>query len=787
MRGFPTTRLLTLLTLSCAPAFAQLQLTLEQAGSRTGADFTPVYEGKEISVRGQVSSKPIWSGDADIDFLPIQDQAAYGLLLQADAAIINNVEPGDWIDVSGAMTRRAGMPVLVLHQLHVTRHGTPPPPRDLRLEALNSFRYLGVLITTQSRISAAADDSHADLISLANRGGQIRVLLSRVRRGAKGGLQGYRTGDLVRATGIAMQYCTSPPYDRSYQLLLANSGSLVLVEKAWLFPPSTLLTAVLVILSLLSMLALRERFIARQRRTLRALHAAGEDVIASTSPAEIVRRLEAVLPKLSRLTGVGIFTANRQNQTLECFYGEGSASEYANMQPPAAPIFEAASAAFRNRTILCVPDSRRSPFFPSSKTPPPRSALFVPMFAQSELIGVLAMETADRVRHFGDEEQAAIQHLSNQVAAALKLLEQQSIREQVFRTEKLASAAQLMSGIANELRTPIESIAAGLDVLGSRNDTVVLTIAAEVRRARDIVQRLLAFSRTDQVEAEAVDLNEMLVEVADAHGPAMRPKNVAIRRRLSNQTLIALGSKEQLSQVILNLLIYAEQSLAEGRVPSEIRITSALLARRAMIEVSWPARGSEADPDRSAADLIEKTGLSLEVCHGIIQSHGGELRVTHSGSDVRFELDLPVIETRQRSDTVERTDTDGPVRQLTVLVVEPEANSQRHVVAAFSGLGHRVVPVASAEEGADLAERMRFDVTVCSVRLPGLSWAGFLERVRGRVGGIVLLTDAYDPNLMRTFQSSGDVFVLNKPAELAEIKNLCEVIAESAYVSDFRS
>lgn len=775
----------------CAPGFSQVQVTLEQAGSRTGADLAPFYEGKEVSVRGQASSKAVWSGDADVYYLPIQDDRAHGLLLQGESARFNAVEPGDWVEATGAIARRTGMPVLLPREFRVSGHGAAPAPRATRLEALNSARYIGVLVTTQSRISAVSGETAGDVITMADHASQIRIYLPRVKRGGRTGLEDYRSGDLVRVTGIATQQSTIPPYDGSYQVLLANSAGLVLVDKAWGFPPSMALTAVAIILLLLALLSLRERYIARQRRTLRALSAVGEEVIGSASAADIVRKLMATLSQLLRLTGAGIFTSNRQTQTLDSFYGEGSSNEYANMQPLAAPIFEAASVALRNRTLLTVPDSRRSPFFPAGTSRAPRSALFVPMLTQSELIGVLALERADRVHHIGEEEQAALQHLANQAAAALKLLEQQAIREQVFRTEKLAAAAQLMSGIANELRSPLESIATSLDVLGSREeglDPLVLTIASQARRAREIVQRLLAFSRTDQIEAEAVDLNEMVVEVAELHTAALRQKSIAIRRRLSNQTLIALGSKEQLAQVMLNLLIYAEQSVAEGRGSSEIRITSALLARRAMIEVSWRARSSEVDPDRSASDLIEKTGLSLEVCHGIVQSHGGELRVSHSGSDVRFELDLPVVESRQRAEAPEKPESDGARRQLTVLVVEPEAGSQRHVVGAFSGLGHRVVPVASAEEGADLAERMRFDIAACALRLPGLSWAGFLERVRGQVGGVILLTDAYDPNLMRTFQSSGDVLVLKKPADVAEIRNLCEAIAETgAFVTESRS
>lgn len=787
LRGlFAVPRGLFAIAVLCAPGFAQIRLTLEQACTRTAPDFTPVYEGKEVAVRGQVSAKPLWAVDSY--YLPIQDEAEYGLLLWSHAAgstapaiDFNAFAPGDWVEATGVMGRRSGMPILLPREVRLSGHSDPPAPKELRLDALNGFRYLGLLITAQSRITTAGENGSGDIITLADRANQINIFLPKLRRSASASLQGYRPGDLVRATGIAMQYCSLPPYDRSYEILLANAGGLTLIEKAWLIPPSMLLTALIVIMALVALWSLRERHMAKQRRTLRALNSLGEEVTGGSSPAEIVRKLMVALSKMMRISGVGVFTCNRQTQTLDSFYGEGTAVEYGDMEPLAAPIFEAASVAFRNRTLLSIPDSRRSPLFTTAKNRAPRSALFVPMFAQAELVGVLEIENSARVRYFGQEEQAALQHLANQAAAALRLQEQHSIREQRFRSEKLASASQLMSGIANELRAPIEStttLAAALHARYGESDPRIASLIAEARRAWEIVQRLLTFSRYEEVEAEPVDLNEMLSDVVDVHDSAAgRPSSIVMRRRLSNHTLMTYGSREQLAQVVLNLLIYAEQSLADARGPSEIRIASALLARRAMIEISWPARITDADPDRSAADLIEKTGLSLEVCHGIINNHGGELRVSQSAGDVRFELDLPVMETKQRAQPLEKTEQHGQKRQLTILVVEPEANSQRHLVDTFTGLSHRVVPVASAEEGIDLVERMRFDVAVCALRLPGLSWADFLERVRGHVGGVVLLTDAYDPNLMRTFQSS-EVVVLNKPADAAELKHVCETIEE---------
>ena len=139
---------------------------------------------------------------------------------------------------------------------------------------------------------------------------------------------------------------------------------------------------------------------------------------------------------------------------------------------PAAPhgaMAAAVAACFRERALIAIPDTRRSAFFNKEEgAAAQRSMLLVPMLAQGELVGVLELHHSENLHYFNQAEQAAMQHLANQVATALTLEEQQAIREQLFRSEKLAAAGQLISDVADELRAPLESIVGLASTLQAR-------------------------------------------------------------------------------------------------------------------------------------------------------------------------------------------------------------------------------------------------------------------------------------------------------------------------------
>ena len=779
--------LICFLWIACAiTATAQPRLTLEQAGSRTAPDWTPAYETQTVTVTGQVSLRPIWVSDSY--YVAIQDDAGYGLLLQGNITQFQTVEPGDWVEVHGMIVRRGGRPVLLPTDIRKFGHAAPPAPKIVKASDLASFRYLGVLITTESVVNDDDNNAGGDLILIGEKAKDLSIFLPRTRRDTGPHLSGFRAGDRIKVTGIASQYCTLPPYDHYFQILIPSPAAVSTLERGWIIQPPVLLASLIAGTALLAIWWFRERRMATLRRQMRVLNALGEEVIAATSPAEILRRLTLTLPELWNSTGVGLYIQSRGAKMLERVQSSDTPTEFIELDAPKGAMASGVTACFRNRTLVAIPDARRSPFFRKEEGPAaPRSVLFIPMFAQSDLMGVLALYNSGNVHYHGQAEQAAMQHLANQVATALKLQEQTSIREQLFRSEKLAAAGQLISDVANELRSPLESIAALASALRSRQDPEshkeLQSIADEASRASETVARLVSFAKVEQSQAERVDLSAMLSGLLKFRAPEWKVKGVEIRSQLAPKSAIVIGSPGQLEQVLLNLLVDAEKAAAEAREKT-ITVSSSLLAKRVLVEISYPTRS----PDLQIAEAIDgdhagSEALGLGVCRGIIQSHGGEFRVVRlSNIQARFDIELPVVETRHTVAGAPQ-EYQGIGRQLTVLIVEPDTKVQRQLLQFLGNRGDRVVPVSSAEEGADLAQRLHFDMAICAVRLPGLNWVEFFERVRHQVGGFVLLTDGFDNDLARAFQG-GEGFVLSKPIDETEVQRICRAVEERATVSN---
>jgi GAF domain-containing protein/CheY-like chemotaxis protein len=755
------------------------RLTLEQLAERQPAEYTPRHAAQKVVVRGVVSARAFHFPEYAL--LPFED-AQFGAVVEVagDGHQIDNYSPGDEIEVEGTVSSHAGMVTIQPDGIRTMGAQPAPKPQTLAPEALLGFRYLGKLIHTGGKITEIGETVAGPYILLATRRDDLRLFLPHGSGARSADIRKFSVGDTVEATGVALQYCPTPPYNRWFEILVRDPAQLVLTDRGPLVHPAVVAGGVAGAILLALVLWKHDRRLRGQRERLSRTYQLAEQILSASSVEAILEEISQALPKVLGISRVQLYIYNRGPKTLDSVVSpSGSAAPVSiSLSPPPEGIEAGAVACFHYRTALAIPDVGRSPFPMTANSG--RSVLFVPMLSQREMVGVLELDQTDRPRDFTPDEQALAQHLGNQIGVAIRLLDQRSVQEHLFRTEKLAAVGRLISGVVNQLRTPLASIAELADraVLQSRVTAAerdLTAIASEAQKASAIVSRLVSFATAEQGEALPVCITTLLRNLMEFRERDWKASGIGVRDLTSPDPMFVLGSHGQLEQAFLTLLLHAEQSLADAADKS-ITIRSSAFGKRLLVEIAFPSPPEARPPGEATA--------VLDVTRSVLAGHGGEVRLLETNhSEPRFEVELPLSARERAAAVLSRDASPTSGTPLTVLLIEPEETAQRQLRDQLSARGHRVVPVTNADTGLELAQRMRFDAAFCSVHAPGLNWVELSERLQSRVGGFVLLSDRYDAELVADFEGEHR-FVLAKPLEEAGLDRVLANIDSPASARD---
>jgi GAF domain-containing protein/CheY-like chemotaxis protein len=765
------------------PAAAQKQLTLEEVGARKPPDYGPAHSGETVTVRGVVSA-PAYHFPG-YTLLAIED-GRFGAIVAALQAPqpdtrLDALHPGEEIEVVGRVSSIAGGVAIQPERIAFTGRTGPPAPAEVSIQDLLGFRYLGRLVHTKGRVVEIGDTTAGDYTLIAvPAAADYRVFFPRARNQLPLSAPEYKVGDTVQVTGVAFQYCPYPPYNQRFELLAAGPAEVVVAARGWFVPPLALTAGLGVVLVVSFLLWTHNHRLRKQRKRLRKTYQLGEEILGASSTDTMLKRITEALPSILGVTRVQLYIHNYAARTLDAVAGEAGEPVSIPLASPTGGGRAGAVACFHYRTLLVIPDIGRSPFPMAARdgAGSPKSLLFVPMLAQGEVVGVLELDQDDRLRDFTADEQALAQHLGNQIGVAVRLLDQRSVQEQLFRTEKLAAIGRLISGVVNELQTPLSSIsdlaarAQGKGLTGPA-EREVAAIAAEARKAASMVARLVSFAATEQFEARPVCITALLRNLIEFREGDWKASGIRVRDLTSREPLYVLGSQGQLEQVFLNLLVHAEQSLADAPQKT-ITIRTSVLAKRLVVEVAFTASPGSRKPEENAA--------AVGVTRSVIAGHGGEVRLIESShSDPHFEVELPTTlkdRVGAGSGALNAPARDFS-RRMTALVIEPDETAQRQILGSLAARGFRVVPIANADTGLELSQRLRFDAAFCSVHAPGLNWVELSERMQSRVDAFILLSDRYDAELSADFEGDGR-FVLSKPLQDSELEHVLRALEPQA-------
>src|SRR5438128_6055954 len=330
-----------------------------------------------------------------------------------------------------------------------------------------------------------------------------------------------------------------------------------------------------------------------------------------------------------------------------------------SMNPAAERLFKPASATSRAAHTALANDARFTSFLAGLRLDPAMS--------KRGEIGLTDPGTDDRLEmevsatEIKDGRGAVIAIVSGmQDIGRLRELERRRLEQVLFDSEKLAATGRLAASIAHEINNPLEAVQNALYLLqksmtSAAADRQYLEIASrETQRMSRILRQMLGFYR--QAEAmTSIDVNALVEEAEGLVVKRLRERGVQIANQLDPVIPRIRASGDQLKQVLLNLLLNAADSMPKGgaitvATQSGAGAETELFGRDAVqIQVRDTGQGIA---DDVLAQIFEPffstkpgkgTGLGLWVSQGIVQSHGGTMRVrSRVGRGTTFTITLPV-------------------------------------------------------------------------------------------------------------------------------------------------
>jgi len=226
------------------------------------------------------------------------------------------------------------------------------------------------------------------------------------------------------------------------------------------------------------------------------------------------------------------------------------------------------------------------------------------------------------------------------------------LEERLRQNEKLAAVGQLAAGIAHEIRNPLASMSASIEMLkegmphekaDSENQKLMDIAIREIDRLNRLVSEFLDFVKPEKFIPKPVDLRVLISEVVAAISRNKDLRRLTFKEEYS-EGVIASGSENKLKQVVWNLLTNAVQAMTSSGVIT-VGCAKAPLGRVKF----WIEDQGQGMSDDVQAHLYEPffttkdkgTGLGLATAYKIIESHHGEMRVSskvHIGT--RFDVFL---------------------------------------------------------------------------------------------------------------------------------------------------
>ncbi|MET0660360.1 MAG: PAS domain-containing protein [Steroidobacteraceae bacterium] len=373
--------------------------------------------------------------------------------------------------------------------------------------------------------------------------------------------------------------------------------------------------------------------------------------------------------------------------------------------------------------------------------------------------------------------------------------------EQALRhAQKMEAVGQLTGGIAHDFNNLLTGIIGGIELVqrrmvsGRMDDAERFMSAAltSANRAAALTQRLLAFSRQQQLHAEPLQLNDLIRSMADLLNRTLA-ENITLDLQLDPQLWLTEADRNQLESALLNVTINSRDAMPVGGRMSVRTCNLRLHAQDAqphselepgdyvLLEINDTGKGMSPevlerafDPFFTTKPVGQGTGLGLSMIYGFAKQSRGHVHLESGlGSGTTFSLYLPRF-----AGTLPEVEAPAPKEMPlaqngeTVVIVEDEAAVRMLVVDVLEEMGYRFIEAADSAAAVPILEsEQSVDLLITDVGLPGMSGRELAQLARKQRPElkVLFITGYADDAIERQWQPAPGMELMRKPFALEQL------------------
>ncbi len=379
--------------------------------------------------------------------------------------------------------------------------------------------------------------------------------------------------------------------------------------------------------------------------------------------------------------------------------------------------------------------------------------------------------------------------------------QERAIQRRVQEQERLAAVGQLAAGIAHDFNNILAvislyaQITLQTETLAPRTRERMQTIEQQAKRASDLIEQILDFSRQSIMNRQPLDLLSFLKKLMKLLKRTL-PENIRIKLVHAEDAYVIFADSSRLQQVFMNLAVNARDAMPKGGhltitldalpvpTPADAPLPGMSPGQWIRIAVTDSGGGIHSEmlsrifePFFTTKEVGQGTGLGLAQVYGIVQQHQGFINVqSEADQGTTFFLYLPAFGAEWQETPEEKPNALSKGEGQMVLLVEDETATRQALAESLTILNYTVMEAGNGREALTLLQQhsSEIDLIVSDAVMPEMGGIALLHSVRELELDVpfVILTGHVIEKDMEALRTQGLHGWLVKPPDLAQLANL---------------